>query len=122
MSLDQRVRWFDLRRLFGTEWAPDLELQEDEYRRPRTSRELAIEGGLPETVGQVYEAAPRPMWTTEEPTHAGYWWVRVPGHAPKVVQTYLKHGAWWFSWDGVPEAPVHNSGLEWSDRAIVVPR
>jgi hypothetical protein len=116
----------DLKRLFGVQWAPDLELQDDEfYRGPH------IHTDEPDSAcGEVYLAAPKPRWTTDPPEHPGYFWVK-PQHddTPLVVEVYLtKHNQLYARWSDVPAFRVPMSrpagareGLRWSDRAIPVP-
>lgn len=70
----------------------------------------------------VYEAAPRPSWTTDPPTHVGLWFVRLPGHSAKVVEVFNRDGTLYYGWTDIDWKPVPRTGLEWSDRAIVEPR
>lgn len=70
----------------------------------------------------VYEAAPRPRWTTEPPTHPGVWWLRLPGHDGRVAQVYSQGSRLFYEWSDIePQPVVRSSGLEWSDRAIREP-
>lgn len=73
-------------------------------------------------VGDVYYAAEPPHWTKEPPTHPGVFWVRVDADSPRrVVEVYLRERELRFGWTDVPDAPVHGSGLIWSDRPIREP-
>jgi hypothetical protein len=111
----------DLRNIFSTIWPTDTEFAEDEYERgPR------LQAPEQSAVLAVYEASPRLRWTTDEPTHPGLYFCRVPGGELKLVEvwrgsTLFPSGPLWFSWSDIPTAPVHNSGLEWSDRAVQPP-
>lgn len=70
----------------------------------------------------VYEAAPRPLWTTDPPTHPGVWWMRLPGYGGRVVEVYNQAGRLHYEWSDIEAQPVPRTGLEWSSRAIVEPR
>lgn len=69
----------------------------------------------------VYEASPKPVWTTDVPSHAGVWWVRTPGHEGRVVEVYQRDGKWFYSWTDVEETAVPRDGLQWSSRAVIQP-
>lgn len=105
-------------------WGVEPELQEGEWRRPPRIMHMELQSGVLET----YQASPRPQWTTDPPEHPGFWWVRVPGHDPLVVEVYDGRGGRWFRWSDVSPQRVPmtradgvKEGLFWSDRAIPLP-
>jgi hypothetical protein len=74
----------------------------------------------------IYEAAPRPRWTTDLPTHPGLWFVRMPGLSARVVEvTKTESGSLWFGWTDIPRClltqDLKHQGFQWGDRAIVEP-
>lgn len=70
---------------------------------------------------EVYEASPKPVWTTDAPTHPGVWWIRLPEHAGRVVEVYWQGGRLHYQWSDIDERPVPREGLLWSNRAITEP-
>jgi hypothetical protein len=86
--------------------------------------DLAPEWERQSGVIAVYEASPRPVWTTEPPTHPGVWWIRLKGHAGRVVEVYSQTGHLFYEWTDIEPQPVPratSSELEWSSRAITEP-
>jgi hypothetical protein len=77
----------------------------------------------PSGVLNVFEAAPRPVWSTEAPTHPGWFWLRPEDRDSGIPVRVIRDpdsGA--LVWGGLPTFPwrsVRVAGLLWSDRAIV---
>ena len=73
----------------------------------------------------VYEAAPRPAWTTEPPTHEGWFWVRPDDRSvgvPVRVMRAPRTGVLMWGSSEIPWRPVRPiAGLWWSDRSITEP-
>src|SRR5205823_2763034 len=61
-GLMQNVRWFNLARLFG--YQTDIELKQDEYRRPPRIRAGEMEM---EAQSGMLDWRPRQRWTTKAP-------------------------------------------------------
>jgi hypothetical protein len=108
-----------LPKLFGNLPAA-ADLDDDEWRREPTVQVHQ------ERIGEVYESAPRMRWTSEPPTHEGLWFVRAIGGPTRIVEITRVDGALVFGWTDLPQTPVpsplvRDSGLEWSERAVLPP-
>jgi hypothetical protein len=71
----------------------------------------------------VYEAAPRPVWTAEAPTHPGAWHVRLPGDDRSIVVQVERDERGLLVW-GLPridQQSVRGSDVQWSNRAVMEP-
>lgn len=107
----------DLRRIFGVSWAPDLELQEDEWRRePPTIQQDRLSA-------EPRYAPPRVSWTNQEPTVPGLYFVRLSRQYPtRVVDVYRKGSRLVAEWSDIPEFDVAGCGYQFSDHALLEPR
>lgn len=105
----------DLRRFFPAIWPTDGELAEDEWEREPGFQETGVLG--------VYEAAPRPRWTADEPRRSGLYFVRAgPGDPTRVVDVYHDPvRGWSCEWSDITPRPIRGSGLQFSDRPIQEP-
>ncbi len=107
----------DLKRIFPINWPTAIELQDDEYQRGPRIRvgELDME-----SESSVLDVRPRQRWTKDKPTKPGYWWVKVEGCDPRVVEVFLERGKLWMAGaDFRPE--LIPDGLLWGTVKISEP-
>jgi len=104
----------NLGRVFGYAWTPDIELADDEFDRGPHLQSS--------DVGEVYERAPAPRWTSREPQWPGLYFCRYPDGPARVVEVFTERRTLYFEWSDIPMRPVAGSGLQWSDRAIEEPK
>jgi hypothetical protein len=106
----------NLRRIMG--WQPDLELKEDEYRRPPRIRAGELEL---EAQSGVVDWRPRQRWTTQAPTRPGYYWCRPASGSARIVEVFSDYGTWRMAGIGWGPINVPTDGLLWGTLAISEP-
>lgn len=100
----------ELRKVFGFQWQPNIELKEDEYSRGPNVHQMRA--------GEPRYAPPRRDWSTEPPSRPGFYFCRSPGAPRTEWQVFdvwrAGDGHWVAAWDDVGPHPIPRDGLEWS--------
>jgi hypothetical protein len=91
-------------------------------RRSAHMQKNAIDDEPLSNIGTVYEAAPRPRWTTQPPAKPGLYFCKLIGGYRRVVEVYEDdHRRLFASWTDIDEFSITRPGMLWSDRELLEP-